>query len=146
MLLIAPLLEEFVQRFIPLFPLRWKNGSYFFIAVSLILTASALLIFYFGYTATNYYIKLGAWAVLVSTTSMWIIRFFGKYKLVIWGVVIINSALFGLGHGNLSNVFVQGPAGIIFSSAYLRGGYISSVVAHMITNLPAAILILFVNL
>jgi len=61
---------------------------------------------------------------------------------IIWSVVIAVSFLFGALHGSFYNLFIQGIIGIMFSAAFLRGGYVSSVTAHLIHNLPFIFLIL----
>mgnify|MGYP001610078592 CR=1 FL=1 len=57
-----------------------------------------------------------------------------KNKLILWIIIIVSSAGFGILHGSWHNIFIQGVAGIIFSLAFLKGGYLSSVTAHATYN------------
>ena len=64
-----------------------------------------------------------------------------KNKSALWIVIIISSAGFGISHGSWHHLFLQGMVGIIFSIAFLKGGYPSSVVAHSTHNFMLFILI-----
>lgn len=55
-------------------------------------------------------------------------------KIVLWPVIIISSVIFGWIHGSWRNIFIQGSVGIVLSAAFLKGGYVSSVVAHIVCN------------
>jgi len=55
-------------------------------------------------------------------------------KRVLWITIILVSILFGSLHGSWHHIFIQGGSGVIFSLAFLRGGLISSVTAHALTN------------
>ena len=57
-----------------------------------------------------------------------------KNKGVLWLVILGASVLFGYLHGGFVHIFMQGVTGIFYSAAYLRGGLISSVVAHATYN------------
>lgn len=63
-----------------------------------------------------------------------------KNKLILWPVIIMSSIIFGWTHGSWHNIFMQGLVGIIFSIAFLKGGYVSSVVAHAVFNFVIMIL------
>ena len=67
-------------------------------------------------------------------------RIWGRENKIVWTVIIISSIIFGLIHGSWRNIFLQGSAGIVFSIAFLKGGYISSAVAHSYCNLLIAML------
>ena len=62
-------------------------------------------------------------------------RIWGKEnKIVLWSVIIISSVIFGLIHGSWRNIFLQGSVGIVLSMAFLKGGYLSSFIAHSYCN------------
>lgn len=58
-------------------------------------------------------------------------------KFILWPVIIISSVIFGWVHGSWQNILIQGSVGIVFSMAFLKGGYISAVVAHAVYNFIA---------
>ncbi|OGN01780.1 MAG: hypothetical protein A3I26_03320 [Candidatus Yanofskybacteria bacterium RIFCSPLOWO2_02_FULL_43_10] len=58
-------------------------------------------------------------------------------KNALWVAIILVSILFGSLHGSWHHIFIQGVSGIIFSLSFLRGGFVSSVVSHALTNLVA---------
>jgi membrane protease YdiL (CAAX protease family) len=60
-------------------------------------------------------------------------------KIFLWPVIIISSVIFGLIHGSWRNIFLQGSVGIVLSMAFLKGGYVSSVVAHFFCNFLLAL-------
>lgn len=62
------------------------------------------------------------------------VKLFTTNKIVIRVVIIFSSAVFGAMHGYWYNIFIQGFSGIIFSVAFLKGGYRASVVAHATHN------------
>ena len=57
-----------------------------------------------------------------------------KNKLALWVIIMVSSVGFGISHGSWHHIFIQGVAGIIFSLAFLKGGYLSSVTAHVAYN------------
>ena len=60
-------------------------------------------------------------------------RWLTKNEKILWIVVLISSVLFGIAHGR-GNLLVQGSSGFVFSLAFLKGGYWSSVSAHVMLN------------
>lgn len=53
---------------------------------------------------------------------------------IIWLVIMLSSTLFGLAHGSLANIFVQGATGLVFGWIYLKGGYWAAVLTHALYN------------
>lgn len=64
-------------------------------------------------------------------------------KIVRWTAIIGASVWFGSIHGSWEHIFIQGAAGIIFSLAFLKGGYWTSVTAHATVNTIVALILLF---
>ncbi len=71
-----------------------------------------------------------------------IIRRFTKNKVAVWIVIVSSSVLFGLAHGEPLAMFVAGCSGLMLSHVFLRGGIISSWVAHSFINIVATALLL----
>lgn len=68
-------------------------------------------------------------------------------KFLLWSVIVLSSMIFGYLHIGEYAIISHGISGIIFSIAFLKGGYICSVVAHMTHNLfPAMIMFLILFL
>ena len=61
-------------------------------------------------------------------------------KNILWIVIVLVSILFGSLHGSWHHIFMQGVSGIIFSLAFLKGGFTSSATAHVFTNFVAWLL------
>ena len=57
-----------------------------------------------------------------------------KNRLALWTIIITSSVVFGILHGSWHHIFMQGMIGIIFSLAFLKGGYLSSATAHATYN------------
>ena len=70
-----------------------------------------------------------------------IVQRYSQNKVVLWSVIVVVSALFGKLHGDVSQIAINGSGSIILSIAFLRGGYISAVIAHMTNNTIALLLI-----
>lgn len=64
-----------------------------------------------------------------------------KNKFILWPVIILSSIVFGRIHGSWHNVFIQGLGGIVLSVAFLKGGYVSSVIAHAVFNFVILVII-----
>lgn len=62
------------------------------------------------------------------------VRVFTDSYIYLSIVVFVSSIIFGLGHGSLGNILVQGVAGIVYSVAYCLGGFPASLTAHMFDN------------
>lgn len=60
---------------------------------------------------------------------------FTKSKAIFWAVAFVSSVVFGVSHGSWYNIFVQGIIGMIFSWAFLKGGYWLCFFAHASCNL-----------
>ena len=58
----------------------------------------------------------------------------GSFTAILWTIIVVSSIVFGYAHGLWINIFIQGISGIIFSCAFLRGGYVCSVTAHATHN------------
>ena len=68
---------------------------------------------------------------------------FNARKWVLYLVIIVSSIIFGYVHGSWHFIFIQGVGGLILSSAFLRGGYASSVTAHAVHNIICLLLVVF---
>ncbi len=55
-------------------------------------------------------------------------------KFFLWFAVGISTIIWGLLHGNVYNMLIVTPGGILFSWAYIRWGYMTSVIAHATHN------------
>lgn len=51
-------------------------------------------------------------------------------------VILASSAIFGLCHGSVTNIWVQGVIGLVLASVYIKNGYHywSSVILHFLWN------------
>jgi hypothetical protein len=64
-------------------------------------------------------------------------------KELVWPIVLFASIDFGLSHGNVFNIYIQGIHGLIFSYVYIKNNYsyFSSVFLHCIFNLSVIYLL-----
>lgn len=53
-----------------------------------------------------------------------------NFRIIQWLTIIISSGLFGYAHGTWHFVFIIGISGMVFSAAYIKMGYIGSIIAH----------------
>lgn len=53
-----------------------------------------------------------------------------KYSFPMIYTILFASIVFGLGHGGLTGLCLQGVMGLIFSYVYVKEGYWSAVVTH----------------
>lgn len=57
------------------------------------------------------------------------------FKQSIWLVAIFSSIVFGLAHGDVTNVLIQGFLGLTFSFVFLNFGLKYSILSHSLWNL-----------
>lgn len=74
---------------------------------------------------------------------IWIVRNLTNNRKILWLVIIAVSIVFGYLHGSWHHIFIQGVVGLIFSKAFLRGGYACSVTAHATYNASYLLLVPF---
>lgn len=108
---------------------------------------------FLGYASASDFDKSGflqsyfVWAVLLALilAPLWeefyyrflpiyLFQKLGADKTTLWLIIVVSSIVFGLSHGSWHNIFVQGLAGLVFSMAYLRGGFWMAVFAHSFHN------------
>lgn len=62
-------------------------------------------------------------------------RFSGKYKYVLWTLIILISVAFALMHGpNITNFYVYFIPGLVFTYLYVRYGFLAGYLAHVAFN------------
>lgn len=69
-------------------------------------------------------------------------KFCTNNKIILWTVIVVASVIFGYLHGILLLMFITGVLGLLFSHAFLRGGIISSWVAHSFFNTVGTLVLL----
>lgn len=64
-----------------------------------------------------------------------------------WPIVVVSSIIFGLAHGSILNILIQGFGGFLLAGVYIKNGwsYKSSVAYHFTWNLMVAFVLPFLT-